>query len=102
MALKAAGVISPRSSRPVASTRDAGLNKLPTTSLCTVVLLSVRVRYSNCLTDHRLTADSTPALRFSRMSVVMSLAVAVRQIVRPGYRIALEGFTHLVLYAAGH
>jgi glutaconate CoA-transferase subunit A len=36
------------------------------------------------------------------MSVVMSLPDAVRQFVRPGDRVALEGFTHLIPFAAGH
>jgi len=36
------------------------------------------------------------------MSEVTSLADAVSRLVRPGDRVALEGFTHLIPFAAGH
>ncbi len=36
------------------------------------------------------------------MAEFMSLAEAVRRQVRDGDSIALEGFTHLIPYAAGH
>src|SRR5499427_684109 len=36
------------------------------------------------------------------MSVVSSLADAIRRTVQPGDRVALEGFTHLIPFAAGH
>src|SRR5215470_13072971 len=36
------------------------------------------------------------------MSVTSTLAEAVREFVQPGDRVALEGFTHLIPFAAGH
>jgi glutaconate CoA-transferase subunit A len=36
------------------------------------------------------------------MSEFLSLATAIARLVRPGDRVALEGFTHLIPFAAGH
>src|SRR5262245_34210611 len=36
------------------------------------------------------------------MSAFFSLSTAIRELVRPGSSVALEGFTHLIPFAAGH
>lgn len=36
------------------------------------------------------------------MPEILSLSTAIRTLVRPGASVALEGFTHLIPYAAGH
>jgi len=40
--------------------------------------------------------------RRSSMSVFSTLSDAISRLVRPGDRVALEGFTHLIPFAAGH
>jgi len=41
-------------------------------------------------------------LRFRRVADFLSLHDAVARFVKPGLRVALEGFTHLIPFAAGH
>jgi len=41
-------------------------------------------------------------LRFPRVAEFLSLHDAVARYVKPGSRVALEGFTHLIPFAAGH
>ena len=41
-------------------------------------------------------------LRFARVAELLSLREAVARYVKPGHRVALEGFTHLIPFAAGH
>src|SRR5215212_2577367 len=41
-------------------------------------------------------------LRFARVAELLPLRDAVARYVRPGARVALEGFTHLIPFAAGH
>src|SRR3954464_14881131 len=41
-------------------------------------------------------------LRFARVAELLTLHDAVARYVKPGSRVALEGFTHLIPFAAGH
>ena len=46
--------------------------------------------------------DSTPMLRSPSVTEFLSLQDAVARFVSPGDAVALEGFTHLIPFAAGH
>ena len=52
--------------------------------------------------DSDRVAARPPVLRFAAVADLLTLRDAIARYVKPGSRVALEGFTHLIPFAAGH
>ena len=54
------------------------------------------------MTDNRFDTPGASHYSWRSVSRFLSLPDAIRELVRPGDTVALEGFTHLIPFAAGH